>query len=303
MKSHFNLTFIVLCFIFITSCSNDDDETSINNSSSVIDLPTDVEDLFIGKGNVNSETVILYEQGGPITYLDSDFFENGGTPESERFATAFENYYRVYVHQALTVSSEICSRSDKLTKEQSAIENEVNIEILDRVIKHFKSSGKTVYVVGHSYGGFVVTKYLAEKGNAPADKFLIMASRLEMPSVITDNLFIGIPYSFADGIAPTRTTNPEELALYEDFLNNCTSVLSIAASALSEQYTTTINSNDLSNIIFAYSPSDEQVGGLLESEITFLNSKNAELIEVDGGHNGMFTPFENANVIINKLIE
>ena len=57
----------------------------------------------------------------------------------------------------------------------------MSVEILHRTIEHFKAQGKRVVVVGHSYGAFLITRYLAIEGPDAADRYLIMAGRLDMP--------------------------------------------------------------------------------------------------------------------------
>ena len=47
-------------------------------------------------------------------------------------------------------------------------------------IEHFKAQDKQVVVVGHSYGAFLTARYLWRKGPGAADRYLIMAGRLDM---------------------------------------------------------------------------------------------------------------------------
>ena len=86
----------------------------------------------------------------------------------------------VQVHQTLTINNDLVSRHRELSFEELQAEVDVSIEILHRVIEHFKAQGKQVVVVGHSYGAFVTARYLWRKGPGAADRYLIMAGRLDM---------------------------------------------------------------------------------------------------------------------------
>jgi len=144
-------------------------------------LPDDVKKLFVTKGNISSNSVVLYEQGGPIKSLQAVGLEKEYVDNFK----GFENLLRVYVHQTTTLNKN--SLTTQGTLKQVTKETELDVEILDRVIKHFKTQGKKVYVMGYSFGAMVVTKYIATKGNSTADKFVVMAGRLDMQSIVVDN--------------------------------------------------------------------------------------------------------------------
>ena len=62
--------------------------------------------------------------------------------------------------------------------------------MLAAVVDHFQDQGKTVYVVGISFGAFVVQELLATQGNV-AEGYLIVTGRIDMPD--------GIWTEFAEG--------------------------------------------------------------------------------------------------------
>ena len=285
---------IVLFYIIISACSNDDEATpeATRMTDEVYEtaktkIPTDVAKLFIAYGDPSAERVILYEEGGPNFEFFADSFEPSfiEDPNKPYFSSLFKDDYRVYVHQSLTLNGGLCSKN-KLTEAQSDKENITSIEILDRVIQHFKSQGKTVFVTGHSFGGFVVTKYLAERGSTTADRFLIMGSRLDMQLIVAESYVNCTPYFFEGGITP-KPYKAEDLR--DLSLKDCPSVASIAGAMVSERFTQSLSSKDLSNVVFAFARDDEQSGSLLPDEIAFLKSKNASIVEiVKGGHDSMF---------------
>ncbi len=289
MKNKFLVQLVVIALVTF-ACSNDDDTPRLiesNLEDALTTIPDDITKLFIAKGNESANTVIIYEQGGPDKELDDEYFELNGSFNTD-FNDLFKDYYRVYMHQALTFNNGICT-NETLKKEQADLENKVSVEMLDRVIKNFKSEGKTVYVMGHSFGGFLVTKYIAEKGNTTADKFVIMAARLEMQPEVPDNFLQGRPYYFLNGTTPKEEDRAELLEDYNDIKQSCPSVFSFLGAIGSERFSSKITTQDLSNVIYVYAKDDFQTGGLLTTETTFLNDRMVKVIEINsGGHGAMF---------------
>ena len=137
-------------------------------------LPADVTELFRVFGDPGADTVWIYEQGGPVHLLEDDplpQFRHYPGRDAVLFAQ---------VHQTLTINNDLVSRHRELSLEELQAEVDVSIEILHRVIEHSKAQGKQVVVVGHSYGALVTARYLWRKGPGAADRYLIMAGRLDM---------------------------------------------------------------------------------------------------------------------------
>lgn len=294
--------------LIIVSCSKDDEAMTTEESVTVEEtrdaeedngsdsegaitvIPDNIERLFVGKGNESAEKVLIYEQGGPhYELLGTDFefivdpINNDDVTDLSSF---FRDYYRVYMHQPLTISSEICNR-EALSEEQSKLENLQTIEMLDRVIRHFKAQGKEVIVAGHSFGGFILTKYIAEMGNTSADTFLIMASRLDMPLTVAEGFLEGRLYEFVNGTDLTFVGDAANLE--ETTLRKCPSVFSIGGTLLKERFTQKITGTDLSNVVFVYGTIDGSTGRLTDAEIEFLTQRRANVVELTNtDHDGMF---------------
>ncbi|WP_299312921.1 hypothetical protein [uncultured Aquimarina sp.] len=276
--------------LLLIGCNSDDDALPLERpdlQNALTKIPDDITKLYSAKGNENTNTVIIYEQGGPDKELDDQYFELNGSFNND-YSELFKDYYRVYMHQALTFNNDLCME-DALKKEQADLENRVSVEMLDRVIKNFKSKGKKVFVMGHSFGGFLVTKYIAEKGNSTADKFVIMAARLDMQPEVPNNFLEGRPYYFLNGTTPTEEDRTELVEEYNMVRQSCSSVFSFLGAIGSERFSSKITTMNLSNVIYVFAKDDFQTGGLLTSEITFLNNRMAKVIEIDtGGHGAMF---------------
>lgn len=67
------------------------------------------------------------------------------------------------------------ARTDFVAAQQVLAEMDLGVEILDRVIRHFKAQKKRVVVFSHSFGTFVLPLYLMLKGPDAADGHVIMA--------------------------------------------------------------------------------------------------------------------------------
>ena len=109
-------------------------------------LPADVTELYRVFGDAGADTVWIYEQGGPVHILEDNplrQFRHYPGRDAVLFAQ---------VHQTLTIDDDLVSRHRELSFEELQAEVDVSIEILHRVIEHFKAEGKQVVVVGHSYG-------------------------------------------------------------------------------------------------------------------------------------------------------
>ena len=291
-------TLTMLLFVAILiSCSNDDDQTTLtpiitDSTNAFTEIPSNINNLFTAHGNPNAKRVIIYEQGGPDHKLSSDTYEpehDSGEFEMDEvgFSELYKNDYRVYIHQASTLDPKHCNLG-KITKSQAELENLVTVEILDRVINHFKAQGKTVWVTGFSFGGFVLSKYIAEKGNKSADKFLIMGSRLDMQLTVAEKFFNNTQYYFENGIYPVQMSG-EDAELFKAFFDNCPTLLSIGSAMISERFTNTLNSNNLSNVVYVFANDDESVGSLEQHEKDYLKLVKSKVIEIPiGGHDAMF---------------
>ena len=253
-------------------------------------IPADVTRLFRVSGNTDSDTVWVYEQGGPQHALGGDpLDEFGNFPNHEDLLFA-------HVHQTLTLENDLADRYEELSLADLKAEVDVSVEILRRTIHHFRSQGKRVVVVGHSFGAILATRYLALEGPGDVDRFLIMAGRLDMPRVVVDGVLNGVWYHFPNGGEPVRhpTLQPER---NEHFIE-----LRIVGAAAHDRYTERLARTDLSRVIFVYVTADEQVGRLSEAEDSFLTSRGSTVIKVEGGHHGsMFEDPETARRIVEAL--
>ena len=254
-------------------------------------LPDDVTELYeiVPDGAADSDTVWLFSQGGPIARLSS-----------AHELTKFDGYggkILVNVHQVQTYNPGLVDdeRLDSLARLQAEVD--VSVEILDRVIRHFKDRGKRVVVFSHSFGSFVLPRYLALKGPGAADRYVIAAGRLDIESKMyesrLDALFEGdtVAYFYEGGTTLTAVDltelSADELGfeLEDGMLPRSERVFSAFQGTLGRhRYTELLAKTDLSKVIYVYGTMDMAIGGLTEAEIAFLESRDATVVAVNGGH-------------------
>ena len=124
-------------------------------------LPDDVTELFEVQqvvANPDADTVWIFEQGGPSHEISNEvlfaFLRYRG----------HEDIHLVQAHQTLTLNPRLAARHARLSLANLQAEVDVSVELLRRVIDHFKAQHKRVVVVGYSYGSFLVARYLALHG-------------------------------------------------------------------------------------------------------------------------------------------
>ena len=241
-------------------------------------IPADVTELFELSGKSDSDTVWIFVQGGPLHMLDpntSQYFRNYGDYEDVLFA---------HVHQTLTLNHDLAPRHEEFSLAELQAEVDVSVEILHRAIEHFRAQDKRVVVIGHSYGAFLMARYLSHHGPVAADRYLIMAGRLDMPEEVVNGFLRGTLYYFPDGVTPTALppfpVPPTNRNLME---------WRIAAATGHDRYTERLAETDLRKVIYVYGTLDEAVGRLSEGEVGFLESRGAKVIPLqDGRHDSMF---------------
>ena len=257
-------------------------------------LPENVTDLYepVPGGAADADTVWLFSQGGPVSELDAlDLTEFPG----------HESRILANVHQVQTLNPALIEDTRLDSVERVRIEMDVSVEILDRVIRHFKSRGKKVVVFSHSFGSFILPRYLALEGPGAADRYVIMAGRLDIEHEVWENrlgkLHEGgtVTYAYRDDGATLVRIDvadipPGELGfeLENGMLPRSVRLASAFQGALGmHRYTRLLARTDLSKVIYAYGTMDRAVGRLTSDEVAFLRSRGAEVIAVMGGHGSM----------------
>ena len=258
-----NLIVIILFTITTISCSKSDD---ICTATNLCGVSQEIKDLVYFKGEESASTVILNVQGGPGLTLSTEEVDTffGGAFNTTGILMA-------NVKQKQMLNPSILEGTD-ITLDQAVNFNTESVEILYKVIKYFKDQGRTVYVLGVSYGAFITQDLITKKGIDVADKYIIVSGRLDMNEVLWQALAEGKEGGFVNGVNPMIDPMP-----HPDMFNRNT--LRLQAGFGKNRYTQLFNSiNDLSNLTYVYGTIDEAVGSLTDEEVTFLESKNANIV-------------------------
>lgn len=264
---------IAMISMTIVSCSDDDDGSltgTINN------IPQNIKNLIYFNGDEKAVTVLINAQAGPDTVLDQGLVDDLSQVLRPR------GILTVNVHQAQTLNPEILENED-ITLDQAVDFNAQSVETLYQVVKHFKDEGRTVYILGASFGAFITQELIAQKGIDVADKYLIITGRLDMNDVFWQALAEGRIGGFENGITPILDPEPAATVFERNEAR-------LFASLIMNRYTQDFSSiQSLSDVTYVYGATDEAVGGLTNEEVTFLESKNTNILSGNGGHD---EPFE-----------
>jgi len=269
-----NLMLLACLSIFLFSCCKKDDPPPVIP----LEISQDIKDLIYFKGDEKASAVLINAQSGPDTLLstgevDQIFNDYGAT-----------DLLIVNVHQAQTLNPGILHGND-MTLGEAVNFNAESIETLYQVIEYFKEQGRTVYVLGASFGAFISQELIAKKGIDAADKYLIMIGRLDMNDIMWQGLAEGRYGYFEDGITPILDSEPTT-----DVIDR--NLGKIAAGLGMNRYTQRFAAiEDLSKVTYIYGSTDHLVGRLTAEEVAFLESKNANIIAGSGGHDDTYEDF------------
>ncbi|MBQ4802747.1 hypothetical protein J8L88_07800 [Aquimarina sp. MMG015] len=274
MKHYRMYTTVLILSLFFISCDSDDDIVI----DEPLEISQEIKDLIYFKGDEDAPIVLINVQSGPDTELS--------TGEVDEIFQTFDttDLLAVNVHQAQTLNPSPFENDD-ITFNQAINFNSESVEMLYKVVNYFKNQGRTVYVLGISFGAFVTQDLIAKKGIDVADKYLIMAGRLDMETVMWEAFSEGRAGYFENGTNPIPDQEPE-MDVIDRNLNR------LAAGFAMNRYTELLDSfDDLSSITYVYGEVDQAVGRLTTSEIELLQSKNTNIITGSGDHDQTINDF------------
>ncbi len=235
-------------------------------------------------GNPNADVVVVNAQGGPTPQLETGEFAGiFGSVDDESVLV-------LNVHQVQTLDPDRFTAAD-LTFDEAITADQESVALLAAVVDEFQGQGKLVYVVGISFGAFIVQELLVTQGNV-ADGYLIEVGRLAMPDEVWMEFAEGRFAGFADGtdVLPVPI---EEAGMGAGSPAGDRNMARLAAGLGQRRYLELLNNIDLSNVIYAYGETDEQVGRLTDAEVEFLNDHDAMVLVGNGGHGDTIDQFTN----------
>ena len=259
-------------------------------------IPQDTTMLWVADGNPSKDTVAILLQGGPKDELS--FISQRKT--QWRYLPNYDEFYRVHLHQANTLNPGMFYSDGKFTMEMARKEIDHTSEMVYRVIKYFKDRKKTVYVMGHSYGAFVIPHYLATRP-ALADKYVMASGRISDPQNVVAVHAKGFNGTYQEGSIFLTDEGTKDFTDYDEASLKYYTRKQLLKAAIGEpSYTEELKDVDLTNSIYVYNSKDKRVGGLTEQELEFLRSKGFQIYETDHSHGntiyGLVDAIEQGNV-------
>lgn len=257
-----------------------------SNTYRPTEIPKDTLKLFKRFGDMNNKNAFVYVQGGPmLRHIIHDNDALNLLPNSEQLL-------KIYPMQAAMLNPEMVVSIPKLTPEQSDFENIQSAEILHRVISYLKTQGKTVYLIGHSYGASIVMEYL-NKHPSQADKIALMGKDFDEDMRSYEGLKSGMYIRWKDGEEPVLKPffrDMSESFIKEYKLNYVADNLTMMVKTHSaKRFTELLKDKDLSHVFFVHARFDEANGRVHEKELQFLRSKGVTTVETYGDHHSMLT--------------
>jgi len=262
------LSIVLIVIVLFQSCKKD--EVIIEPSQFA-----DIEDIVSSfQGDRESDIVIVNTQGGPITTAADGFVTD------IMKGTKTENVLWVNVHQVQTLSPEKFNTED-ISFEQAKTYDAESIANLKKVVTFFKEElHKKVYVLGISFGAFMTQELIAKHGIDVADKYYIMVGRLN----IDEKLWKG--FSNGQGGDYTYDANGNfSITLKDQNTIEDRNMSKLAAGLGHKRYMNEWSAiSSLSKVTYLFGDRDEQVGGLIKDEATFLVDKGAKVLFVEGAN-------------------
>jgi hypothetical protein len=255
------------------------------------DIPNNLKNKLALYGNPKANRVYIYAQGGPMTILSKG---EAVFAFKDVAKVDFDNALLVSVHQYQTLRAKYFKENTITFKEAKKYDKE-SVKDLAKIIEYFKTKRKEVYVVGISFGAFVVNGLLADYPMI-ADKYFVIVGRLKMQKKVWNEFSNGRycifkydkngDFKILEASSTQAGMGSGDSASIED-----RNMAKIAAGLGYRDYVELLKNKDLSNVVYVYGSTDEQVGVLAEDEISFLKKKGVRVVKIDSDHSRTSTKF------------
>ncbi len=258
-----------------STSTTDGSESATADSDPMI--PDSLSQSFEAIGNPNASTVIVLAQGGPTPELSI------GEAEGIFSDVDFDSTYLVVPHQAQTREPALFTEAE-ITFEEAKTYDTATTSTLAEVVAYYVEADKKVYVVGISFGAFVVQDLLATQGNV-ADGYFIQVGRLDMPEEVWVPFSEGTFVGFTDGVQ-IESFDADGAGMGGDGDFTDANMARLAAGLGHKRFTERLADADLDNVVYASGLQDEQVGRLSDAELAFLADKGVQVLQAESDHGG-----------------
>jgi hypothetical protein len=245
------------------------------------ELPDEISNIATVDGDLSKDIVLVNTQGGPMYELDI-------ISVKMMLAESIGNndVIVVNVHQQQTLNP-LAFKDEMLTLEEAKLVDEKSVADLAKVVTYFKNEGKTVYVLGVSFGAWMVQDLITNYGEDIADKYFIANGRVDMPESIWKAFSQGGSGYFESGVkemANPNGTMEDPEGSFDNVSNENKNISILAAGLGHKRYSKLLAHTDLSKVFYLYGQRDVQVGRLLDEEVNFLKGQGATVVTYEGGH-------------------
>lgn len=238
-----------------------------------------VEDLYELRSNEGADTVLIALHGGPTYELltgSFDYFVD--------FPTISLIEVRQHHHGHTTIFNDTTLTIDYMEEV-----NDTSVAYVEKVVTHFKEQGKTVALLGSSYGAFLSTLYIANYGTEKLSAVISAASRLDMPQELIDSMVAGHAGHFSPDDGETLVF-PDKPDQFPEFYISETKM---KAALIRKPFSQRLTGVDLSKTLFITAGKDEAVGCMTYAEQLFISEQEGSVYEIpDGDHmaHSMYCP-------------
>ncbi len=269
----------------IKQCNNQD---KIYTNYQKCDL-TNIKDYYdVISGDDKNDNVLLFLEGGPSLSSSGKKWKDSAkkTSSLQAAASGLVSYYLINQSQWLKQAKFLDGDLTNFTHEDAFKEHLETVNKTHKVIKHLKSQGKKVGLVGSSYGAFLVNQYLAMYGDDTPDFVLSIAGRLKMKnSANILKAYIKMWKERKYDVLIESNDNYSLLNLNESsqaqFRNISKNAEKLAINLghynLIFDYTKVIKDKNLNKTTFLSAAPDGNVGWFNQEEITWAKQRNAQV--------------------------
>ena len=257
---------ILICCLLALQCAL----LSAQNDIDLTALP-EVSEYTVLRSNPGADTVLITLHGGPEKMLfEGEFW----------FFEGFPTYSVVDMKQYTHLYPAVLDNT-LLTREEGIQINDTTVAMLKKAVNHYNDLGKTVVLIGHSLGGFLLLEYLDDYGIDDVYKVVVMAARLNMNQALIDAFNRGFNAYFQEGVTLVIEPDPSP----PDYLPD----LKIAAGVAYNRFVDSLGGMDLTKLMFVYGTLDGTTGSLQQEEVGLLEDRNATILAIqEGGHGSPF---------------
>jgi len=250
-----------------------------------IKIPPSVAKNFEYKGKLDSNVVLIFNQGGPTFELNTEQFPYEpllGAPIDD-----LKNALVVYMHQYQTKHQDVFVSRD-ITFNEAKEYDEQTTKMLAETVDYFHKTGKKVYLIGFSFGTFVVQNYLAQYDTSKISGVILGVGRLNMPEEFWQAFSQGKELFYKNGIEIIQDQEKESHS--SDPYSQKNSLI-LAGALGAKNYLELLKTVDLPKTIYIYGENDSYVGRLTSNEVDFLKSKGVAVAKSEGGHEEAINQF------------